>query len=336
MPKRSPKKNIRKTSKKSLVSTLNQYLPKKFRKKFMKRPVLYSTLLSVTLVLAISGGAYGIYKSATPAPMATQSTTTDKEADATETADTPTTSSPTANNTETSVTLSKPSASPSTTGSGCPSTGCPNATGFSINTTKSVSLTAGTSVGPFTASTSDGSKATWSTPAYNGAGPYGYTNGGKLQDITSYEYYIRAEPYTPPGTYTLTFTALNTTTRKKATASITVTVLQRPYFNLSTPSTSYEVNESEPVIEIPYTIHPHNGYSGSPIVSVTISSAPDFHYLSLSAVRYSNTSGAIIFDTSGGGVPEGPYTVSIYAYDAANPGNNASTSLEVFVIWYYS
>lgn len=105
--------------------------------------------------------------------------------------------------------------------------GCttPNPT-FSIITNNSITVTVGTSAGPFTASTSNGSSVSWSTPTYTGAynGVHGYANTLSHSAVTL-EYFIRAEPNTPPGTYVLKLDALHPPTEQKVVTSISVNVV---------------------------------------------------------------------------------------------------------------
>lgn len=112
---------------------------------------------------------------------------------------------------------------------GCRGAGCPTANpNFSIITTRTIAVIAGTSVGPFTASTSDGSTVDWSTPQYNGGlGPNGY-NLTSNRVGPSTEYYIRAEPSVAPGTYTLYMSAIKTSTQSLVKTTITVNVTPAP------------------------------------------------------------------------------------------------------------
>ncbi len=108
----------------------------------------------------------------------------------------------------------------------CRGAGCVTANpGYSINTNSAITVMSGTAAGPFVASTSSGATVNWSTPQYNGTGfgPYGYTNGS--MNAPSLQYFIRADPNVPSGTYMLYLSAMQSRTETLVRAAITVTVL---------------------------------------------------------------------------------------------------------------
>jgi hypothetical protein len=122
-----------------------------------------------------------------------------------------------------------PTAPSSTQGKGCAGCATPNPS-FSIITTGSISVTAGSSVGPFTASTSNGSTVSWATPQYNGGiGPQGYMLSGSYS-APSLQYYIRAESNVAPGNYTLYMSAIHPGTQTNVKTTINVNVLPAPTY----------------------------------------------------------------------------------------------------------
>lgn len=108
----------------------------------------------------------------------------------------------------------------------CRGVGCPTANPkFSIITQKSFTLYAGSFIGPFTASTSDGSSVDWSGPTYvSGFGPYSYNLTGAHKGST-FEYYIRAESNITPGNYTLVMSVIQPSTESIVKTTVNVTVL---------------------------------------------------------------------------------------------------------------
>lgn len=111
----------------------------------------------------------------------------------------------------------------------CRGAGCPTANPkFSIITQKSFTVYAGSSIGPFTASTSDGSSVDWSGPTYiAGFGPYSYGLTGAYKGPT-FEYYIRAESNIAPGNYALVMNVIQPSTESIVKTTVNVTVLAGP------------------------------------------------------------------------------------------------------------
>lgn len=111
----------------------------------------------------------------------------------------------------------------------CRGAGCPTANPkFSIITQKSFTVYDGSSIGPFTASTSNGSSVDWSGPTYvSGIGPYSYGLTGSFKGPT-FEYYIRAEANVPPGVYTCVMSVIQPSTESIVKTTVDVTVLAGP------------------------------------------------------------------------------------------------------------
>ncbi len=109
----------------------------------------------------------------------------------------------------------------------CRGAGCVTANpSYSIITDGAITVTAGSTAGPYTARTSTGAVVDWSTPQFNGpgVGPYGYTNSN-LRKTSSSQYYIRAESNIAPGTYTLYLSAIEGSSETLVRTAIAVTVV---------------------------------------------------------------------------------------------------------------
>jgi len=322
---------------KAFLKKTSKYL-KTFRS---SRPLLFIILVAIGVVVLMGGSAYAIYSSV----QRTETSTTSESENDSELPTNQETSKPSetipvgdiepATTNTPNVTKNDDNSKKNTPSSTSNSGSKPSP--FTINTTKSVSIVAGSSAGPFVASTSDGSKVMWTTPSNEKSGsPYGYTtNGTGRTASSSYEYFIRSEDATKPGTYTLSFSGVATGSQVRAFASITVIINARPYFSITTGQSTYEVNENQRVLRVPYTITRYNGHANPIKLVGTIDKAPGPHYISSIPINeFSSNSGEIVFDTSGGGVPEGPYSVKVYARDEA--GVTASAGFQVVVNWLYS
>lgn len=101
---------------------------------------------------------------------------------------------------------------------------------YSILTNATITVAAGTTVGPFNASNSIGAPVSWSTPQYNGTGfgPYGFTRDSLGGATPTLQYYIRAESNVAPGTYTLYLSAIKSDTETLVRSTIAVTVTPAP------------------------------------------------------------------------------------------------------------
>lgn len=126
---------------------------------------------------------------------------------------------------------SNPSSSNVAYNPNCRGAGCatPNPK-YSIITEKSITVTAGSYVGPFKASTSTGVAVDWTGPQYdNGVGPYGYAqNLSDMRGTANYPFYIRAEANVAPGNYTLRIGSVDKATQSIVKTTINVTVLAAP------------------------------------------------------------------------------------------------------------
>jgi len=210
---------------------------------------------------------------------------------------------------------------------------------YSIGTTKNITVHIGEYVGPFSASTSDGTVVSWETPfekdSYSGV--YGYTNDSTaISGSSSMEYYIRAESSATPGTHYLYLTAkkMDSYHPQMSSTRLTVTVEPiglEPYVKISSPYTTYTVTRGSS-IQIPYTIDRSYGYTD--IVSVTAmiigaESNENISDIKTSTVSTSENGGYIIFDASD--LP-GPNNIRIAIMNSPADFNSSSGPISIQVI----
>ena len=90
----------------------------------------------------------------------------------------------------------------------------------------SITVTLGTTAGPFIASTSDGRAVAWNTPYYpGGLGPFGFTRSTTPTNSATMEYYIDAlNTNIAPGPYILTLDVTDTSIQKRVHSTVTVIV----------------------------------------------------------------------------------------------------------------
>ena len=111
----------------------------------------------------------------------------------------------------------------------CRGVGCPTANpAYSIVTNKSITVTAGTSAGPFTASTSNGWAVNWSGPGcmiYTTKCPFGFGYGTGRETLATTHYYIRADQDVVPGSYTLVMSAIHSASETLVKTTLMVVVV---------------------------------------------------------------------------------------------------------------
>lgn len=126
----------------------------------------------------------------------------------------------------------------------CRGAGCPTANAaYSIVTNKTITVAAGTSAGPFTATTSNGWTVDWSTPTCLSGGrcPFGF-GYGSLKG-SSLQYYIRADQDVPAGNYTMVMSAIHSASETLVRTTLTVSVVSpsssSPTQSFSPPPQTY-------------------------------------------------------------------------------------------------
>lgn len=165
---------------------------------------------------------------------------------------------------------SDPRAPTLTTGAGCIT--CDNNPSYSIITSfKSTTMKAGSTIGPFTARTSDGSKVIWSTPASGKDwSPYSYINGTTFHNLSSITFFIRAETNVKPGTYQMQMTAVDGAKSTRARHFATITVTEKAYFTVTRGPAAIVYSSGDYYLSLPLQLNRYNGHNESVSMSAEV------------------------------------------------------------------
>jgi len=317
-------KKIKKSPKVSL-----RYLGRYFQRKFRRHPVIAT--IGVTLV-AIILCASPYYLSSTSSIFsiltggdeknseATVSESVNKLGDITSSTKTKKTNVEETDKGEDSIDISREGVGKITKPTPrCQGAGCPTANpSYSIVMNRSISIEAGTTAGPFTATTSNGSAVNWSTPVCMSGTtcPYGFTNAATGSSST-FQYYLRAEQNVPPGNYTLYISTIQPATETIVKTTMTVTVSPHKDFQVSFSGDRFSVDRMAGEILIPFTITRISEHTASLSTYATITPNNGQVAFTVSALMTSTNAGRVLVTVPNAGIYLGDYTVTVGANDGA-------------------